>query len=208
MKARKNNMEKPKFYEEAQVLGEFTPIELGGHKLVIMQVEEITASNGNQYIKVSFDTAKDDIQPSYFANAYKQDTRTNKKWSGVTTVFPTDKDGKTSRAFKTFCTAVEKSNAGFKMVWGDMFCASLKGKKIGGVFGAEDYLNSMNECKTARKLFWFRSIDKVMEAEIPAKRELSDEDQDRVGEPVTAGTSIGYEFTSIPDGIDEELPFA
>lgn len=201
-------MNKPAGYEEAQVLGEFTPIELGGHKLVIMQVEEVTARNGNQFIKVSFDTAKDDIQPSYFANAYKQDTRSNKKWSGITTVFPTDKDGKTSRAFKTFCTAVEKSNAGFKMVWGDMFCASLKGKKIGGVFGEEDYLNSMNECKTARKLFWFRSIDKVMEAEIPTKRELSDEDKDRVGTAPTVGTDIGDGFMNIPDGIDEELPFA
>ena len=205
---RTTKMNKPAGYEEAQVLGEFTPIELGGHKLVIMQVEEVTARNGNQFIKVSFDTAKDDIQPSYFANSYKQDTRSNKKWSGITTVFPTDKDGKTSRAFKTFCTAVEKSNAGFKMVWGDMFCASLKGKKIGGVFGEEDYLNSMNECKTARKLFWFRSIDKVMEAEIPAKRELSDEDKDRVGTAPTVGTDIGDGFMNIPDGIDEELPFA
>lgn len=71
-------MNKPAGYEEAQVLGEFTPIELGGHKLVIMQVEEVTASNGNQYLKVSFDTAKDDKQPSYFSNAYKQDTRDNK----------------------------------------------------------------------------------------------------------------------------------
>ena len=205
---RTTKMNKPAGYEEAQVLGEFTPIELGGHKLVIMQVEEVTARNGNQFIKVSFDTAKDDIQPSYFANSYKQDTRSNKKWSGVTTVFPTDKDGKTSRAFKTFCTAVEKSNAGFKMVWGDMFCASLKGKKIGGVFGEENYLNSMNECKTARKLFWFRSIDGVMEADIPARRELSDDDKDRVGTAPTVGTDIGDGFMNIPDGIDEELPFA
>lgn len=198
-------MNKPAGYEEAQVLGEFTPIELGGHKLVIMQVEEITASNGNQYLKVSFDTAKDDVQPSYFSNAYKQDTRDNKKWSGVTTVFPTDKDGKTSRAFKTFCTAVEKSNAGFKMVWGAQFCASLKGKKIGGVFGEEDYLNSMNEVKTARKLFWFRSIDGVMETDIPAKKELKDNDMVRVG---TTGTDMGDGFISIPDNVDEELPFA
>ena len=201
-------MNKPAGYEEAQVLGEFTPIELGGHKLVIMQVEEVTARNGNQFIKVSFDTAKDDVQPNYFANSYKQDARNNKKWSGVTTVFPTDKDGKTSRAFKTFCTAVEKSNAGFKMVWGEQFCASLKGKKIGGVFGEEDYLNSMNECKTARKLFWFRSIDGVMEADIPARRELSDDDKDRVGTAPTVGTDIGDGFMNIPDGIDEELPFA
>ena len=197
-------MNKPAGYDEAQVLGEFTPIELGGHKLVIMQVEEVTASNGNTYIKVSFDTAKDDIQPSYFGNAYKQDTRENKKWSGVTTVFPTDKDGKTSRAFKTFCTAVEKSNAGFKMVWGEQFCASLKGKKIGGVFGEEDYLNAMNEIKTARKLRWFRSIDTVMEAEIPAKKPLKDDNMDKAGTPVADADG----FMNIPENCCEELPFA
>lgn len=193
-------MNKPAGYEEAQVLGEFTPIELGGHKLVIMQVEEVTARNGNQFIKVSFDTAKDDIQPSYFANAYKQDTRSNKKWSGITTVFPTDKDGKTSRAFKTFCTAVEKSNAGFKMVWGDKFCDALKGKAIGGVFGEEEYVGNDGTIKTARKLFWFRSTDKVMDAEVPAKRELDDDVRERIEEK-----SDG--FMNIPDGIDEELPF-
>lgn len=194
-------MNKPAGYEEAQVLGEFTPIQLGGHKLVIMGVEEATTSTGNQYIKVSFDTAKDDIQPNYYSNAYRQDSRDNKKWSGVTTVFPTDREGKTSKAFKTFCTSVEKSNAGFKMVWGEKFCESLKGKKIGGVFGEEDYLNANNEVKTARKLFWFRSIDGVMDADIPNKRELSDDDKDRAVYP----TQNNDGFTPVDD--DGDLPF-
>ena len=188
-------MEKPKFYDEAQVLGEYTPINLGGHKLVIMQVEEITASNGNQYLKISFDTSKDDVQPSYYSNAYKSDTRDNKKWSGVTTVFPTDKDGKTSKSFKTFCTAVEHSNSGFKMVWGDQFCNALKGKAVGGVFGEEEYVGNDGTIKTARKLFWFRGIDKVMDAEIPAKRTV---------EPQPASNDG---FMNIPDSIDNELPF-
>lgn len=189
-------MNKPAGYEEAQVLGEYTPINLGGHKLVIMQVEEITASNGNQYIKVSFDTAKDDVQPNYYSNAYKGDTRDNKKWSGVTTVFPTDRDGKTSKQFKTFCTAVEHSNSGFKMVWGEQFCNALKGKAVGGVFGEEEYLNNAGEVKTARKLFWFRGTDKVMDAEVPAKRTVD----------VPQQASNGW--MNIPDGIEEdELPF-
>ena len=188
-------MEKPKFYDKAQVLGEYTPIQLGGHKLVIKQVEEITASNGNQYIKVSFDTANDDVQPNYYSNAYKGDTRENKKWSGVTTVFPTDRDGKTSKSFKTFCTAVEHSNAGFKMVWGDQFCNALKGKAVGGVFGEEEYINNAGEVKTANKLFWFRGIDKVMNVEVPAKRTVEPQQASNDG------------FMNIPDGIDEELPF-
>ena len=195
MKERINNMEKPKFYDEAQVLGEFTPINLGGHKLVIMKVEEVTANNGNQYLKISFDTAKDDVQPSYYSNAYKSDTRDNKKWSGVTTVFPTDKDGKTSKSFKTFCTAIEHSNSGFKMVWGDQFCNALKGKAVGGVFGEEEYVGNDGTIKTARKLFWFRGIDKVMDAEIPAKRTV---------EPQPASNDG---FMNIPDSIDNELPF-
>lgn len=33
-------MKKPNNYEETQVQGEFIPVELGGHKLVIKQVEE------------------------------------------------------------------------------------------------------------------------------------------------------------------------
>lgn len=192
-------MNKPAGYEEAQVLGEYTPINLGGHKLVIMQVEEITASNGNQYLKISFDTAKDDVQPSYYSNAYKNDTRENKKWSGVTTIFPTDKEGKTSKQFKTFCTAVEHSNSGFKMVWGEQFCNALKGKAVGGVFGEEEYIGNDGEVKTARKLFWFRGIDKVMDAEVPAKR--------TVEKPASTFPTDAYGFMNIPDGIDEELPF-
>ena len=189
-------MEKPKFYDEAQVLGEFTPINLGGHKLVIMKVEEVTANNGNQYLKISFDTAKDDVQPNYYSNAYKNNTMDNKKWSGVTTVFPTDKDGKTSKSFKTFCTAVEHSNTGFKMVWGEQFCNALKGKSVGGVFGEEEYIGNDGTVKTARKLFWFRGTDKVMDAEVPAKR------------TVDAPQQAGYDgFMNIPDSIDNELPF-
>ena len=197
MEARINNMNKPAGYEEAQVLGEYVPINLGGHKLVIMQVEEVTASNGNQYLKVSFDTAKDDVQPNYYSNAYKGDTRDNKKWSGVTTVFPTDKDGKTSKSFKTFCTAVEHSNAGFKMVWGEQFCNALKGKAVGGVFGEEEYIGNDGTVKTARKLFWFRGIDKVMDAEVPAKRTVD-----------TSQTS-NDSFMNIPDNVEDEgLPFS
>ena len=196
-------MIKPNGFEETREFGEYTPLELGGHKLTIMKVEECTASTGSQYIKVSFDTAKDDIQPNYFSNQYKQDTRTEKKWSGVTTVFPTDKDGKTSRAFKTFCTSVEKSNAGFKMVWGDKFCDALKGKFIGGVFGEEEYEDSYGEVKTARKLFWFRSVEGVMDADVPQKRTLAKDDKETTTPQYNPYANVSFE--QITD--DDDLPF-
>ena len=50
--------------------------------------------------------------------------------------------------------------------------------------------------KTARKLFWFRGIDNVMDAEVPAKR------------TVDAPQQASYDgFVNIPDGVEDGLPF-
>ena len=191
------NFNKPQVYDEVQAGGDFTPIALGGHKLVIKKLEECKASNGNSYLKVSFDTAQDDKQPNYYAEQYKNDTRDNKKWGGVATIFPTDREGKTSKTFKQFCTSIERSNNS-KIQWGAGFEASIVGKVIGGIFGEEEYLNSMNEVKTARKLFWWRSTEGIANATVPEKRVL---EQD-------AGTMVDKDgFMKIPDSIDEELPF-
>ena len=184
------SFDKPNGYEEVQAGGEFTPIALGGHKLVIKKLEEVTASNGNKYLKVSFDTAPDDKQPNYYAEQYKNDTRDTKKWGGVATLFPTDKEGKTSKTFKQFCTSIERSNNS-TIQWGAGFEASIVGKTIGGVFGEEEYIGNDNTVKTARKLFWWRSTDGILDVAVPKKREI-DKPAD--------------EFMNIPDDM-EELPF-
>ena len=188
------NLEKPQGYDEVQAGGDFTPIELGGHKLVIKKLEEATASNGNKYLKVSFDTAPDDKQPNYYTEAWKNDTREQKKWGGVATIFPTDKNGKTSKNFKTFCTAIERSNNS-KIQWGAGFEASIVGKTIGGVFGEEEYYAQTGEVKVARKLFWWRSVDSIEDVNIPEKRTVDRQSDD------------GNGFMQIPDGIEDELPF-
>ena len=188
------NFDKPAGYDEVQAGGDFTPIELGGHKLVIKKLEEVTASNGNKYLKVSFDTAPDDKQPNYYAEQYKNDTRDTKKWGGVATLFPTDQQGKTSKTFKQFCTSIERSNNS-KIQWGAGFEASIVGKVIGGVFGEEEYYNQNGEVKTARKLFWWRSVDSIGDVNIPEKRTVDRPSDD------------GNGFMQIPDGIEDELPF-
>ena len=55
-------MRKPNNYEETQVQGEFTPVELGGHKLVIKQVEERMSKTNKPMIVVFFDFAPGDKQ--------------------------------------------------------------------------------------------------------------------------------------------------
>ena len=62
-------MKKPNNYEETQAQGEFIPVELGGHKMIVKQVSEKQSKNGKQMIVVLFDFAPDDSQPGYFQSS-------------------------------------------------------------------------------------------------------------------------------------------
>ena len=159
---------KPKMYDEIEVNLDFTPITVGGHKGIIMGVEEYTSElSGNVSLKVSVDTAKDDTQPQYFTEQYKNDTRPDKKWSNSAIKYVSLKqDENCVRMLKAFITSVENSNNGFTYNW-DKDVDQLKGKKVGLVFGLEEYTNNDGETKTITKLNQFRSIDKVDGVKIP-----------------------------------------
>ncbi|MCL2864576.1 MAG: hypothetical protein FWE25_03435 [Lachnospiraceae bacterium] len=197
-------MKKPNNYEQTQEQGEYTPIELGGHILVIKNVEETTSKNGRPMIVVSFCTAKNDRQPEYFTSQFKNDIRPDKKWpiQGTAYILTEDTDGNCSRGFKTFTTSVKKSTPGFEISWGDGFAQSLKNKPIGGVFGLieDDY---SGEVKKYRRLRWFRSVEGVLDADVPNEK-LLPENKKSAQPPVSAGDDG---FMDIPDGIDDELPF-
>ena len=113
-------MNKPNAYDETQSGGEFTPVELGGHKLVIKQVNETKSKTGKDMIVVLFDFAEDDKQPGYFMEQFQNDIRPNKKWPNQATqyILTEDAEGKCTRNFKTFTTCAEHSNAGFSVQWG------------------------------------------------------------------------------------------
>ena len=68
-------MIKPRNYENTKAQGDFTPVELGGHKLVIKQVSEKKSKNNKDMIVVLFDFAQDDIQPGYFSKQFADDIR-------------------------------------------------------------------------------------------------------------------------------------
>lgn len=189
------SFDKPKNYDETQANdGEFTPINLGGHSLTIKKLEECQCSDGRKYFKVLFDTSDDDFQPRFYTKQWQNDTRKEKKWGGTTTLFPTDKEGNTSKTFKQFCTCIEKTNNS-KIQWGAGFEQSIVGKYIGGIFGEEEYISQSGEIKVARKLFYWCSGDKIVDAKIPEKRYVERPQADSNG------------FISIPQGIDDELPF-
>ena len=200
-------MQKPNNYDNTQAQGDYTPVELGGHKLIIKQVNETNSKKGKPMIVVLFDFATDDSQPGYFTKQFKDDIRPDKKWPNQATqyILTEDENGDCSRSFKTFMTCVEHSNSGFVTQWGDAFEKQFKNKKIGGVFGLQmDYYNGREVEK--RVLRWFISMDKVSDAKVPDMSETQAY-KNHINGYAPGSTPAGDGFMNIPDGIDEELPF-
>lgn len=158
---------KPKAYDEININEEFEKLELGGHKGIIMKAEEYTSpQSGKTSLKVSVDTAKDDKQPEYFAEQYKNDTRIDKRWSNSAIKYISlGEEENQVKMLKAFITAYENSN-GCQFDWNKDW-DQLKDKKIGLVFGQEEYTSQDGTTKLATKLNQFRSIDKVDNIKIP-----------------------------------------
>lgn len=165
---------KPSNYDKIQVNQQFEKLELGGHKGIIKNIIEYTSAiSGNTSLKVEVDTSADDKQPNYFQKQYDENTNMDKKWSTSGTKYVSLKqDENCIKMLKAFLTSVENSNPNFVYDW-NKEVDQLKGKKVGLVFGLEEYQNDKGETKTATKLTQFRSIDKVENARIPNVRLLN-----------------------------------
>lgn len=190
-------MKQPKNYNETKIGGEYTPVTLGGHHLIIKKVEETKSKTGKEMLKVYFDMASNDSQPEYFATEFRNDIRPDKKWprNGTAYILVEDNDGNCSRNFKRFVTSFEHSN-NCESVWGENFAAQFKDKRIGGVFGEVE--NEYNGKVSMRhELRWFCSDDKADEAAVPEPKYL----------PNKGGTTTDNSFMAIPEGAQEELPF-
>ena len=174
-------LKKPNNYDEIQVNQEYEKLDLGGHKGIIKNVEEYTSQiSGNTSLKVEVDTANDDKQPNYYQEQYDNNTNMNKKWStGATKYVSLKEDENCIKMLKAFITSVENSNNEFTYDWNKEI-DQLKGKKVGLVFGLEEYQDSEGKTKTATKLVQFRSLDKLNTIKIPKVKLLD-------------GTTMDYE---------------
>ena len=167
-------IKKPNIYDNVEVTEfDYTPIELGGHKGIIMKAEEYNSpQSGKTSLKVSVDTAKDDKQPEYFAEQYKNDNRIDKRWNNSAIKYISlGEEENQVKMLKAFITAYENSN-NCKFDWNKNW-EQLTGKKIGLVFGSEEYINQNGDLKLNNKLREFRSIDKVDNVKIPKVKMLN-----------------------------------
>lgn len=196
-------MEMPKNFNETKVAGDFVPVELGGHHLVIKQVVESKSKSDKKMIVVIFDMSKNDKQPEYMSEEFKNDVRPEKKWphAGTQYILLEDNTGNCSKSFKSFITAFEKSN-NCTAIWGDKFCAQFKNKKIGGVFGEVE--NEYNGKTTMRhELRWFCDDSKADTVSIPAPKLLNNGSS----APAPASTVPDDPWGTEPVGDNDEIPW-
>lgn len=198
-------MNEPKGYANVQAYGEYQPLELGGHILRIIKIEETVSSTGKAMIKIYLDTDKTDKQPQYFKKQYDSDTRPDKRWGCIVNQLVIDSQtGEANRGLKTFHECVEKSNESkFKLVWGDKYCDNFKDRLIGGVFGREEYIsNKDGKPKFAIKCFFFRSVGAILKG-VPVPKDKLLNEQNK---PAT-GVVVQPDYNEVPLPDDDDYPF-
>ena len=201
---------KPKKYDEINIIEEYEKISLGGHKGIIMKAEEYTSpQSGKTSLRVSVDTAKDDKQPEYFAEQYKNDTRIDRKYpNGAIKYIPLGEEENQVKMLKAFITSYENSNS-CQFDWNKNW-DQLTSKKIGLVFGMEEYLNQEGKLKTVNKLREFRSIDKVDNVKIPKVKLLDGSYvtyDDYMERKENLSSKINDLFGEVPEISSDQLPF-
>ena len=192
-------MNKPNNYDNTKTGGEFTPVELGPHKAVIKEVREMKSRTGWDMIVVFIDFDKTDAQPGYFANAYRNDDRKDKKWPNQATLYilVTGNDGNCTKSFKSFQEAYEGSN-NTQIIYGDAYAAQFKDKKIGVNYGEVDEEYN-GQVKTRRRIRWCFPVSDFAKQTVPEKKGLTNRPA-----PAAAGST---DWMNIPDGDGDELPF-
>ena len=200
-------LKKPNNYDEVVVNEDFERIELGGHKGIILKVQEYTSEvSGNTSLKVCVDTSIDDKQPNYFKKQYDNNTLSERKWSNSAIKYVSLKEDENCvKMLKSFITAVENSNDGFVYDW-NKEVNQLEGKKVGLMFGLEEFQDNEGKIKTTSKLVQFRSIDKVDNTKIPKVKLLSGEMVD-YEEYKNRKNANKVETNNVTTITDDMLPF-
>lgn len=194
---------------EAKEFGEIEKLELGGHELVILDAREYKSEiSGNVSLKVSVDIGGKDKQKGFFQKQYDNNKLSERKWPAGGVKYMSLKDEQLG-FLKGFITALEKSNSNFKFnikgTW-----EQLKGLKIAGQFGLEEYEKQDGDIGTATKLVQFRSLDKLNEIKIPKVKLLNgelmeyEEYKNRNNEVQQLNDLFGSGVVEISD---EEMPF-
>lgn len=158
---------------------------------------------GSDSLIVQYDIVEGDYK-DFFRNQYNNSTNENKKFKGRTTVYlPKDdgseQDGWTKTAFARWTNSLEESNKGYVWDWDEN---KWKDKLIGLVFGETGTVIDGKEVVYTELRFPV-SVEDVRSGKAPEGKFKA-----KNGYGEQKGNDGATDFMSIPDGIQEELPFA
>ena len=172
--------------------GEFDRLPAGAYACVIRNAEDFSQK---EYLKITYD-----IAAGKYAGYYEKLRNDHPDWAWTGAYVKSYKT-KALPMFKRFCSAVSKSNGNFVFDGGAVNAdeRTLIGKKVGLVMQEEEYYGNDGSKKTRLIVARECPIDKLSSQKIPEAKKLPDE-------PQSASGVDG--FMSIPDGMDEEMPFA
>ena len=191
-------------YEQTKAYGSFEQLPKGGYVMQIKGVETRTNQRG-EYLFISADIYEGDYM-QFFTREYKNQQSEDKKWHcnyllNIPTDDGSEQDGWTKRRFKTFTEALEDSNEGYHFDWDEQ---KFKGMLIGGLFNEREYESQKGDIRRATNWAGVTSVENIRIGDytLPNDR-LLDRGYNQPSAPVTDSKG----FMSIPDGVDEELPF-
>lgn len=203
---------KPQGYDEAQAYtGESMQLPAGCYVCVVKQVSQTETKNGRPQLAILYDIAEGENKGFYQAQfeAAKK-SGSDAKWKGV---HKQVMDGSSVPFLKGLITSIEKSN-NYQFPWNlEGNEKSLVGKKFGAVMGRREFLTSEGEKRFVTEIFQVRSLDGLKDAKVPEDKLLSVEELNQYSQrslpsqPASDPALAADGFMSIPDGIDEELPF-
>lgn len=173
----------------------------GAYVAEILGVKLETGSNGNSdRLHIQFDISEGEYE-HFFRKQYEDNTNEDKKYKGKVALWlPKDdgseKDNWTKNSFAKWPNALEESNDGYKWDWDE---TKWKGKKIGLVFREVGNVIDGKEV-VYTEVAYPVSVEKVKTGKAGTAKFKA---KNGYGEVKTGET----DFVSVPDGIDEELPF-
>ena len=176
-------------YDAINEAGELKVLEPGIYPLVITDVID---QPNKEYLEVYYDIVQGEFK-GYFAAA---------KGSIGSDISKECRSYKPNALpfFKSFITAIEKSNQGYQWDWDEK---KLIGKYVVGVFGLEEYVDKNNEVKVICALQEFRSVPAWKEGKLKVPEMKKFPDSQR---PVKA-EALQDQSANLPDLEEIDFPF-
>lgn len=134
-------------FNTAEVIKDTPPCVLppGAHIVVVLG-STLKEGKTGRYLEFDMDVAEGEYK-GFFDDLYKNSTADIKRWRckyfvSIPEETGSDKDMYKLRLFKTFITHIEESNPGYHWDWNE---DTLRGKKVGGLFVNNEYLDKTGE---------------------------------------------------------------